>query len=165
MHHLDAVHIPVFIIQGSNDGLFTENQALAAYQALHERGIPARLYIGGIGHPPSDGSTDHPEALHVGAEMLAWFDHYLKGVDNGINRMPPIEFSHTTYFGNRWDGTTRSANEFPAGPSSDLYLCTTGATGGDLSAQPCPSADPAVAVNLPGAGGGYDQEPVTAGSI
>jgi uncharacterized protein len=157
--------VPVFIVQGSNDGLFTENQALAAYQALHQRGIPARLYIGGIGHPPSDGATDHPEALHVGAEMLAWFDHYLKGVDNGIDRMPPIEFSHTTYFDNKWDGTTRSTNQFPAGPTSDLYLCTTGATGGTLSALPCPSANPAVAIDAPGAGGGYDQEPVTAGDI
>jgi ABC-2 type transport system ATP-binding protein len=165
LHNLDKVHIPVFIVQGSNDGLFTENQALEAYQALRKRGIPTRLYIGGIGHPPSDGATDHPEALHVGAEMLAWFDHYLKGVDNGIDRMPPIEFSHTTYFDNTWDGTTRSAAAFPAGPSSDLYLCTTDGTGGTLSAQPCPSADPAVAVNVPGAGGGYDQEPVTAGDV
>lgn len=165
MYNLDKVHIPVFIVQGSNDGLFTENQALAAYQALRKRGIPARLYIGGIGHPPSDGATDHPEALHVGTEMLAWFDHYLKGVDNGIDRMPPIEFSHTTYFDNRWDGTTRSAKAFPAGPSSDFYLCTTGATGGALSDKPCPSAAPAVAVNLPGAGGGYDQEPVTASDV
>jgi ABC-2 type transport system ATP-binding protein len=165
MHHLGDVHVPVFIVQGSNDGLFTENQALAAYQALHKRGIPARLYIGGIGHPPSDGATDHPEALHVGAEMLAWFDHYLKGVDNGIDRMPPIEFSHATYFDNKWDGTTRSAYAFPGGPASDLYLCTTGAAGGTLSATSCPAANPAVAVNLPGAGGGYDQEPVTASDI
>ena len=164
-HNIDNVHVPVFIIQGSNDGLFTENQALSAYQALRQRGVPARLYIGGIGHPPSDGATDHPEALHVGAEMLAWFDHYLKGIDNGIDRMPPIEFSHTSYFGNHWDGTTRSAAAYPAGPAGDFYLCTTGASGGDLSATPCPSADPAVAVNLPGAGGGYDQEPVTAGAI
>ena len=165
MHNLDKVHIPVFIVQGSNDGLFTENQALSAYQALRDRGVPARLYIGGIGHPPSDGATDHPEALHVGAEMMAWFDHYLKGVDNGIDRMPPIEFSHTSYFDNKWDGTTRSTSAFPAGPASDLFLCTTGATGGTLSAAPCPSANPAVAVNLPGAGGGYDEEPVTAGDI
>ena len=165
MHHLDDVHVPVFIVQGSNDGLFTENQALAAYQALHQRGIAARLYIGGIGHPPSNGSTSSPEALHVGAEMLAWFDHYLKGVDNGIDRTPPIEFSHTTYFGNQWDGKTLSANAFPAGADDNFYLCTTSPTGGNLSTTPCPSANPAVAVNLPGAGGGYDQEPVTAGTI
>lgn len=175
MHNLDKVHIPVFIVQGSNDGLFTENQALTAYQALRDQGVAARLYIGGIGHPPSDGDTDSPEALHVGAEMLAWFDHYLKGVDNGIDRMPPIEFSHTTYFDNKQpctktsdttaDCITNSAYAFPAGPASDLYLCTTGGTGGTLSADPCPSANPAVAVNLPGAGGGYDEEPVTAGDI
>lgn len=171
MYHLDRVHIPVFIIQGSNDGLFSENQALQAYQALRARGVPARLYIGGIGHPPSDGATDSPEAVYVGREMLAWFDHYLKGVDNGIDRMPPIEFSHTTYFDNQQpctkidathsDCTTRSAYSFPAGPSTSYYLCPTGSTGGDLSATPCASANPLVATNVPGAGGGVDQEPVT----
>jgi len=171
MFNIDKVNIPVFIIQGSNDGLFSENQALNAYQALHDRGVPARLYIGGIGHPPSEGSTSSAEALYVGNEMLAWFDHYLKGVDNGIDRQPPIEFSHTTYFDNKQpctkltdvtaQCTTRSAYAFPAGPSTSYYLCPTGPTGGDLSDTPCASANPLVATNLPGLGGGYDQEPVT----
>jgi ABC-2 type transport system ATP-binding protein len=160
MYHLADVHAPVFIVQGSNDGLFTENQALTAYLALRRLGKPARLYIGGIGHPPSNGSTSSPEALHIGAEMLAWFDHYLKGVDNGIDRMPPVEFSHTTYFNNSWDGTTRSARTFPAGPTQRFFLCATGPTGGTLSTTSCASANPLVATNLP-AGSGYDQEPVT----
>lgn len=160
MYHLDQVHIPVFIVQGSNDGLFTENQALEAYQALRARGVPARLYIGGIGHPPSDGATDHPEALHIGAEMLMWFDHYLKGADNGINSWPPIEFSHTTYFNNHWDGTTQSATSFPAGGTSDFFLCSNGAGGGTLETTPCAGTNPLVTTSLPSAGG-YDQEPVT----
>jgi putative CocE/NonD family hydrolase len=171
MYNLDKVHIPVFIIQGSNDGLFSENQALEAYQALHAHGVPARLYIGGIGHPPSDGSTGSNEAIYVGNEMLAWFDHYLKGVDNGIDRQPPIEFSHTTYFNNQQpctklsdtsaECTTRSAYTFPAGPSTSYFLCPTGPSGGDLSTTPCADANPVVATNLAGLGGGYDQEPVT----
>jgi ABC-2 type transport system ATP-binding protein len=164
MYRIEDIHIPVFIVQGSNDGLFSENQALAAYQALTARGIPARLYVGGLGHPPSNGSTSSPEAVHVEAEILAWFDHYLKGSANGIDQMPPIEYSYTTYFNNHWDGTTRSAYRYPFGPAQRLYLCTTGPTGGSLSAQPCPAAPPEVAVSTPNAGG-YDQEPVTAGDI
>ena len=156
----DDIHIPIFIIQGTNDGLFTQNQAVAAYQALRARHVPVRLYIGGIGHPPSNASLDSPEALHIGAEILAWFDHYLKHVDNGIDRMPPIEYSRTTYFHNRWDGATRSAWSYPFGTPTRLNLCTTGPQGGTLSSTPCPSAAPAVAVNGY-AGQGYDQEPVT----
>ena len=157
----DDVHIPVFIVQGTNDGLFTQNQALAAYQALAARHVPVRLYVGGIGHPPSNAATDSPEANHIFGEISAWFDHYLKGIDNGIDRMPPIEYSRTTYFNNVWDGTTRSAVSYPFGAPLQYHLCTaTGADGGTLSTAPCPSAPPAVAVDLP-AGPGYDQEPVT----
>jgi ABC-2 type transport system ATP-binding protein len=164
MYKIDDIHIPVFIVQGSNDGLFTENQAIAAYQTLHARHDPVRLYIGGIGHPPSNGSTSSPEAEHLFTEVLAWFNHYLRGANNGINQMPPIEYSHTTYFNNTWDGTTRSAYSYPLGPAQRFYLCTTSPTGGALAGQPCPSADPAVALNTPAAGG-YNQEPVTANDI
>jgi ABC-2 type transport system ATP-binding protein len=155
------IHIPVFIVQGTNDGLFNQNQAVDAYQALHAQGTPVRLYVGGIGHPPSDGSLDSPEALHVGAEVLAWFDHYLKGADNGIDSMPPIEYSHASYFHNKWDGATKSANSFPFGPAKTLMLCTSGPRGGALSDANCDGAPPAVAANAY-AGQGLNQEPVTA---
>lgn len=159
------VHIPVFIIQGTNDGLFSQNQAVQAYQALVADGVPTRLYVGGIGHPPSNSSTTSPEALHIGDEVQAWFDHYLKGVNNGINRMPPIEYSRAVYYNNTWDGTTRSAWSYPFGPPIRFFFCTVaGADGGTLASTPCPSAPPAVAVNT-AAGPGYDDEPVTSPSI
>lgn len=155
------IHIPVFIIQGTNDGLFSQNQAVAAYQALVAQGVPVRLYIGGIGHPPSNSSTTSPEALHVSTEVQAWFDHYLKGIDNGIDRMPPIEYSRAVYYNNTWDGTTRSAWSYPFGPPTQLFLCTVaGTAGGTLDSTPCPAAPPALAVNTV-AGQGYDDEPVT----
>ena len=157
----NRIHIPVFIIQGTNDGLFNQNQAVDAYRALSAQGTPVRLYVGGIGHPPSDGSLDSPEALHVGAEVLAWFNHYLKGEDNGIDRMPPIEYSHASYFHNKWNGTTTSANSYPFGPAKTLRLCTSGPQGGTLDAADCASAPPAVAANAY-AGQGLNQEPVTA---
>ena len=158
----DQVKIPVFIVQGLNDGLFSGNQAINAYEALRSRGVPARLYMGGLGHPPSDASLDSPEARHVGEQALAWFDHYLKGVDNGIDRAAPIELSRVNYFDNRWDGTTRSAARYPFGPAQRMHLCTNGPRGGTLSTLPCPLAKPAVVVNSY-ASTGYDEEPVTAG--
>src|SRR4051812_1904522 len=54
--HYGQVKIPVFIIQGLNDGLFSANQAIDASQSLGRRHVPARLYLGGIGHPPSESS-------------------------------------------------------------------------------------------------------------
>lgn len=162
--HYDRVHIPVFIIQGVNDGLFSANQAIDAYTELTRRGIATRLYVGGIGHPPSASGSTSPEALHIGAELLAWFDHYLRGADNGIDRLPPVEWSRAVYFGNHWDGTTRSAASFPFGPAMRLQLCAaTGAPGG-LSPGACPGAPPQVAVNTY-AGAGYDEEPITGPSI
>jgi ABC-2 type transport system ATP-binding protein len=156
----DRVKIPVFIVQGLNDGLFSANQAIEAYQALHAR-VPTRLYLGGIGHPPSESSLDSPEAKHVGEEILAWFDRWLKDDKNGIDKRAPIEYSHADYFHNKWDGTTRTAERFPFGRAQRMYFCTSGADGGSLSTAPCPSASPAVAVNHY-AGSGWDEEPVTA---
>jgi ABC-2 type transport system ATP-binding protein len=156
------VKVPVFIVQGLNDGLFNMNQAVEAYQAIRAHKGKARLYLGGIGHPPSDGSLDSPEATYLGTEVLAWFDHYLKGVDNGIDKQPPIEFSEADYFHNRWDGKTRTAKRYPFAKATRVHLCTTGPSGGTLSQTGCPDALPAVASNA-NAGTGVDQEPVTAG--
>jgi ABC-2 type transport system ATP-binding protein len=159
--HYGRVKIPVFIVQGLNDGLFNANQAIEAYQAIRANKVDARLYLGGIGHPPSDGSLDSPEATYVSTQVLAWFDHYLKGIDNGIDEQPPIEFSEADYFHNKWDGKTRTAKRYPFAQPKAVHLCTTGPSGGALSASPCPEAVPAVASNA-NAGTGYNQEPVTA---
>ena len=158
------VKVPVFIVQGLNDGLFSVNQAIEAYQALSKgkKSLRPRLYLGGVGHPPSDGSLDSPEATYVGNQALAWFDFHLKGIDNGIDELPPIEFSEADYFHNRWDGTTRTARSYPFGKRRTVHLCTTGPSGGTISETACPDALPAVATNA-NAGTGYDQEPVTAG--
>jgi putative CocE/NonD family hydrolase len=161
--HYSQVHIPVFIVQGSNDGLFSANQAIDAYQALRSRHVPVRLYVGGIGHPPSESSLDSPEAKHVEQEVLAWFDRYLKGIHNGVDKLPPIEWSRADYFHNKWDGTTRSAKRFPFGKATHFAICSTGASGGTLQSTPCPSAQPAVAANNY-AGAGWDEEPVTSSS-
>jgi ABC-2 type transport system ATP-binding protein len=160
----DKVKIPVFIVQGVNDGLFSVNQALDAYKALTARDVEARLYFGGIGHPPSESNLDGKEATYIGQQALAWFDHHLKGVKNGIDKAPPIEFSRADYFKNRWDGTTRSAKRYPFGDGRRVHLCTTGPNGGTLSDKPCPGAQPAVAVNGTTAASGYNAEPVTAGA-
>ncbi|HYO80859.1 MAG TPA: CocE/NonD family hydrolase [Bryobacteraceae bacterium] len=64
----------------------------------------SRMIIGAWGHGPSQkfGDVDFgPTANRDLFELqLRWYDHYLKGVDNGIDREPPVEIF---YMGvNKW---------------------------------------------------------------
>ncbi len=63
-----------------------------------------RMTVGPWGHGPSrkTGDVDFGPTAHrsLPARNLQWFDHYLKGMDTGIDREPPVEIF---YMGvNRW---------------------------------------------------------------
>ncbi|MFL5928008.1 MAG: alpha/beta hydrolase family protein [Gaiellaceae bacterium] len=85
---LPSVRTPVYMFQGRVDYAFDVTQAENGYLRL--RG-PKHLYIGQFGHPPSTFST--LDVGYVEAQTLAWFDHYLKGVPNGIDRSKPVTIS------------------------------------------------------------------------
>jgi putative CocE/NonD family hydrolase len=64
----------------------------------------SKMIIGPWGHGPSQKTGDvdfGPSAMReLFLRELRWYDHYLKGEDNGINREPPVEIF---YMGsNRW---------------------------------------------------------------
>lgn len=64
-----------------------------------------KMIIGPWGHGPSQkfGDVDFgPDAMRIQFDReLRWFDHYLKGIDNGIDKEPPVEIF---YMGiNRWN--------------------------------------------------------------
>ena len=64
----------------------------------------SKMIIGPWGHGPSQKTGDvdfGPSAMReLFPRELRWYDHYLKGEDNGINREPPVEIF---YMGaNRW---------------------------------------------------------------
>jgi predicted acyl esterase len=85
---LGTIRIPTFMLQGRRDFAFDANQAIAAYQRV--RG-PKRLYIGDFGHLPA---SNPPEEFNYAAlEVRAWFDRFLKGVPNGIDKRPPVELA------------------------------------------------------------------------
>jgi pimeloyl-ACP methyl ester carboxylesterase len=76
---------PIFLMQGRRDFAFGLDQARRLYSLL--RG-PKRLWIGNHGHPPSRfPAADTPKML---AEGKAWFDRFLRGVPNGIERTRPV---------------------------------------------------------------------------
>jgi fermentation-respiration switch protein FrsA (DUF1100 family) len=82
---LRGKHTPVFLMQGRRDFAFGLDQATRAYAELKG---PKRLWIGNHGHPPSTfPAADTPKMLVEGKE---WFDRFLRGVKNGIDRSKPV---------------------------------------------------------------------------
>jgi ABC-2 type transport system ATP-binding protein len=82
---LSSITAPVYMFQGRVDYAFDVTQALNGF--LRVRG-PKHLYIGQFGHPPSTFTT--PDLAYVESQSLAWFDHFLKGAPNGIDRTKPL---------------------------------------------------------------------------
>jgi len=102
------VQTPVHVLGGWFDLLL--GGTLNGYTGMRrEGGSPrarreSKMIVGAWGHGPSRkfGDVDFgPEADRSVFDLnLRWFDHYLKGVDNGIDREPPVEIF---YMGvNRW---------------------------------------------------------------
>ncbi len=85
---LGSVRIPTFILQGRRDFAFDASQALAAYRLLKG---PKRLYLGDFGHAPATNPPD--EFDYAAVEVRTWFDRFLKGIPNGIDKRPPLEIA------------------------------------------------------------------------
>jgi predicted acyl esterase len=85
---LGNVRIPTFLLQGRRDFAFDANQALAAYRLLKG---PKRLYLGDFGHTPA--ANPPAEFEYAATEVRLWFDRFLKGVPNGIDKRPPVELA------------------------------------------------------------------------
>jgi pimeloyl-ACP methyl ester carboxylesterase len=100
---LGSLGVPTFMLQGRTDYAFDIDQATAAYRVLKG---PKRLYIGDLGHAPA--ANPPAEIPYVQAEQIAWFDRFLKGTQNGIDKRPPVELAASP-----WNGTTRSFAGLP----------------------------------------------------
>ena len=100
---LSQLTTPTLILQGRRDFAFDADQALAAYRLL--RG-PKRLYLGDFGHTPA--ANPPAEYPYFATEVRQWFDRFLKGVRNGIDRKPPVEIAQDP-----WSGRTVSFAGLP----------------------------------------------------
>lgn len=156
LSHIEDVHVPTFIVGGEYD-LFQRGEPLL-YRGLQLALSQKKLVFGPWYHgDPSTQLTADDGSAPVYDEQgrlmpstnnlsLAWFDHWLKGVDNGVEDFPTTE---TFQIGpNAWrpssvfpySGTTYQPWYFGASPSGSgaqsLYdgsLST--AAGGDGSAM------------------------------
>jgi predicted acyl esterase len=101
---LGSIRTPTFLVQGRRDFAFDLDHALTAYSRLK---APKRLYLADFGHPPAANPPE--EAAHVLPEARGWFDRYLKGLPNGIDRRPRIEVAPDP-----WTGRTFHYRRLPA---------------------------------------------------
>jgi len=76
------------MLQGRRDFAFDANQALAAFRLLKG---PKRLYLGDFGHTPAPNPP--AEFDYAATQVRRWFDRFLKGIPNGIDKRPPVELA------------------------------------------------------------------------
>ena len=103
LNSLSAVTTPSFLFQGRRDFAFDIDQAADAYRRLAG---PKRLYVGPFGHSPS--SFPGPDLAHVLDLSTRWYDRFLKGIPNGVDKELPVQVAS-----NPWSGKTASFKRPP----------------------------------------------------
>jgi hypothetical protein len=121
--HAGAVDLPTLHIGGWFD--FMLGGTLAGWRAMQGKSSPQRLVIGPWSHMPwarSVGGVDlGPEAdSAIDLLQLRWFDHWLKGVDTGLLREPPVRLFELGGAG--W----RGFDAWPQPAPECLYLASDG---------------------------------------
>ena len=78
--HVKNIKAAVLLSHGVNDFNVVPSHSVRIYEDMKARGLPVTLYLhqGGHGGPP-------PEDM-----VNRWFSHYLYGMDNGVEKDPPV---------------------------------------------------------------------------
>ena len=77
--------IPVYLFGGWNDA-FTRDQFLLWRNLT----VPKRLTVGRWSHSPKDKDLVKEEVVLLAVESLRWYDHWLKGLETGLQAEDPI---------------------------------------------------------------------------
>jgi ABC-2 type transport system ATP-binding protein len=160
--YVSRVRVPTLLIQGQKDTLFNLNEAVATYTALQAQGTEVKMiwqswgHSGGAAPGEIDLNNPDPAAQYETGRIMAWFDHYLKGLpaDTGP------EFAYfrdwISYSGNAAPAYAASP-VFPVGTTRTLPLAGGAQTfltpplGVPTSLSPFDAINqPALDVNLPG---------------
>lgn len=82
----DRIRASVFIVHGLNDWNVKTNQCIPLFRELETRGVPAKMMLHQGPHVYIHNlrNSNMLDILH------RWLEHYLKGVDNGIDREPAV---------------------------------------------------------------------------
>lgn len=100
VHHRANVDIPIYNVGGWYDmfakGAINNFVALQYFGREGARGNQ-KLLMETWGHSPLDGELEYPGEAGLDAgfsDEMRWFDHWLKGVDNGIMNEPAMTYYH-----------------------------------------------------------------------
>ena len=113
---VDDIGVPTLIIQGTVDGLFTLDEAVANYTTLRTAGTEVAMlwYCGGHGIClTAEGDTDV-----VAASAIAWLDRYVRGDSTAA---PVAGFATVDQF-----GTVHTAAELPVADAAPLVASGSG---------------------------------------
>jgi len=116
---LGRIKVPTFMLQGRRDFAFDLSHAFDPFARLK---APKRLYIADFGHAPSP--QPQGELEHVLPELGLWFDRFLKGLPNGIDKRPRVEMAPDP-----WTGRTFSYRTLPARRTLSLRFGGAGTIG------------------------------------
>jgi hypothetical protein len=127
-----AMDVPMLHIGGWYDLML--NGTLHTYREACARSKkPQRLVVGPWTHMPwgrSAGADFGPDAVStIDALQVAWFDRFLKDVDNGIDRAPPVRL---------FDLIAKTWHDFPAWPEPKrraFYLSSDGLAATTMSGR------------------------------
>ena len=133
--HIGRMNVPCFTVGSWYD--FMSVGSIDSFVGRQHRGGPnsrsrQQLLLGpwlhgGSPKPNKIGELEFPEnaRFDTSAQMIRWFDHFLKGVDNGVERDPTVRYyvmgavGEPGAPGNEW----RTANDWPvASRETSLYL-------------------------------------------
>jgi uncharacterized protein len=78
----DRIACPTMVIAGWADGY--RNNSFRLMERLREQGVPHRLLAGPWAHAATDTALPGPRIDSL-PEMVAWWDRWLRGIDNGID--------------------------------------------------------------------------------
>jgi ABC-2 type transport system ATP-binding protein len=122
--HLPSLTVPTLLVQSRHDFLFDVDQAEAAYKLLTG---PKRLYLGDLGHAPA--SNPVAEQATYWRLAVQWFDRFLLGRPNGVEKQETVELVHDP-----WDGKTTTYAGLPPTKTASVALPGTAtiATGGKV---------------------------------
>lgn len=135
--HAREVTVPLLYSQGFVDRAVNPMEAIHWFNDVQG---PKKAFLHQDGHQYVD-REDYFDT------ELAWFDHYLKGIDNGVDRMPIVEVLTNT-------GKVRLDDEWP--PTGATHLGLSLAPGTLSAAVPAPGSEDyfaPLALNALGTGG------------
>ncbi len=127
--HFDKIRVPLYT-QGGWYDIFLAG-TIRGYEGVRAKGSAeakknVKMWIGPWGHGPSRkfGEVDFGETADLThpPRELRWYNHYLKGEQNGVDKEPPVEIF---YMGaNKWKG--HEDWPIPGTQYKPLYLSSKG---------------------------------------